>query len=301
MDVLRNGRQGTAAAVAAGRTAAGPTVLRIGLGATLRRLREQAGVSREMAAAAIRATAAKVSRIELGRASLDIRDVSALLTLYRVMDPAQRAEFLGLAERANEPGWWHSYAELLPSWFETYLGLEQAASVIRTFDLQFVPVLLQTPDYARAVARLTYTRAEEIERWVELRMRRQDILTGARPPTLWSVIDESALRRSVSSEPAVLRAQLLHLLEMNERATISLQIVPMSRGGHAAAGGSFTILRFAEHDLPDVVYLEQLTSSLYLDKRSDTDHYAMVMDRLVTQLEQPSRTADILRRLHREI
>ncbi len=279
----------------------GPTVLRIGLGATLKRLREEAGIDRETAAGAIRASVAKISRMELGRVGFKTRDVADLVALYGLVDPTRRAELLDLARRANEPGWWHRYADLLPNWFETYLGLEQAASVIRTFELQFVPGLLQTADYARAVTRLAHTRVEEIERRVELRMHRQKLLTQPGAPTLWAVVDESALRRSVCDRPDVLRAQLTHLLEMNELPNVSLQFVPLSHGGHAAAGGSFTLLRFAQPDLPDVVYLEQLTSALYLDKRSDTDHYVMVMNRLVTKLEPPNRAAAILDRIRREV
>jgi hypothetical protein len=300
MDAVRDVGRSVAGAAPGGATS-GPTVLRIGLGSTLRRLRENANVDRETAGNAIRASVAKISRMELGRVGFKIRDVADLLTLYGVRDPVRREEFLDLARRANEPGWWHRYSDLLATWFETYLGLEQAASVIRTFELQFVPGLLQTPDYARAVTRLGYTRAEEVERRVELRMHRQELLEQPGAPTLWAVVDESALRRSVSNDPGVLRAQLDHLLAMNERPNVSLQIVPLSVGGHAAAGGSFTILRFAQPDLPDVVYLEQLTSALYLDKHADTDHYAMVMDRLVARLEPPAHAAAILDRIRSSI
>jgi hypothetical protein len=302
MDAARDvvGRS-VAGAAGGGGGATGPTVLRIGLGSTLRRLREQAGVDRETAGHEIRASVAKISRMELGRVGFKTRDVADLLTLYGVDDPVRREEFLDLARRANQPGWWHRYADLLPTWFETYLGLEQAATVIRTFELQFVPGLLQTPDYARAVTRLGHTRGEEVERRVELRMHRQQLLGADGAPMLWAVIDESALRRSVSDEPEVLRAQLDHLKQMNQRPNVSLQIVPLSQGGHAAAGGSFTILRFAQPDLPDVVYLEQLTSALYLDKHSDTDHYAMVMDRLVAKLEPPDQAAAILDRIRESI
>ena len=281
-------------------TPTGPTVLRIGLGGALRRRREAAGVTREKAGEAIRASPAKISRLELGRVGFKERDVADLLTAYGVRDPDERAQFLELARQANTPGWWHRYSDLLPSWFETYLGLEQAASVIRNYEIQFVPGLLQTRDYARAVTLLGHSDPVEVERRVELRMLRQDLLTSANPPTLWAVIDEAALRRSLLG-PVQTRAQIDHLIEMNELPHISLQVAPFSYGGHAAAGGPFAILRFAEPDLPDIVYLEQLTSALYMDKRADVEHYAAVMDRLCAQVEPPDRTAAILTGIRDEL
>lgn len=278
----------------------GPTVLRIGLGGALRRKREAAGVTREQAGEAIRASPAKISRLELGRVGFKERDVADLLTAFGVRGAAEREQFLDLARQANTPGWWHRYSDLLPGWFETYLGLEQAASVIRNYELQFVPGLLQTRDYARAVTLLGHSDPVEVERRVELRMRRQELLTAANPPTLWAVIDEAALRRSLLA-PAQTRQQMDHLIEMNELPHISLQVAPFSYGGHAAAGGPFAILRFAEPDLPDIVYLEQLTSALYLDKRSDVEHYAAVMDRLCAQVEPPDRTTEILTAIRDEI
>jgi transcriptional regulator with XRE-family HTH domain len=270
-----------------------PTVLRIGLGAQLRELRERRELTREAAGEAIRASPAKISRIELGRVGFKERDIADLLTLYGITDPDERTQFLALAQRANAPGWWHNYADLLPHWFETFLGLEQASSVIRTYECQFVPGLLQTPDYARAVTRLGYDEASEVERRVALRMRRQALLQAAGAPTLWAVIDESALRRPLAG-PDLCRAQLTHLIALTERPNVRIQIAPFAGGGHPAAGGGFTILRFAAPDLPDVVYLEQLTSALYLDKRADVDHYAVVMDRLCAQIDPPERTGAIL-------
>jgi transcriptional regulator with XRE-family HTH domain len=277
-----------------------PTVLRIGLGAQLRELRERRGLTREAAGEAIRASPAKISRIELGRVGFKERDIADLLTLYGITDAVERTQFLALAHRANAPGWWHNYADLLPNWFETFLGLEQASAVIRTYECQFVPGLLQTPDYARAVTRLGYDEPGEVERRVALRMRRQALLHAVGAPTLWAVIDESALRRPLAG-PDLCRAQLTHLIALTERPNVRIQIAPFAGGGHPAAGGGFTILRFAAPDLPDIVYLEQLTSALYLDKRADVDHYAVVMDRLCSQIDPPERTASILAGIRGEL
>ncbi|HEY9522309.1 MAG TPA: helix-turn-helix transcriptional regulator [Thermopolyspora sp.] len=280
----------------------GPTVLRILLGSQLRRLRVACGMSREEAGYAIRASHAKISRLELGRVGFKERDVADLLTLYGVSDPAERQPLLALARQANAPGWWHKYGDLLPSWFEVYVGLEEAASVIRTYEIQFVPGLLQSPDYARAVIMLGHGRAtdEEIERRVELRMRRQRRLTGPEAPKLWAVVDEAALRRPIGG-PGVMRAQIDHLLEMTASPNVRLQLVPFERGGHAAAGGPFTVLRFAEPALPDVVYLEQLTSALYLEKREDTDAYMEVMDRVSVQADSVAASKRLLKRLRTDL
>ncbi|MFI5520375.1 helix-turn-helix domain-containing protein [Streptomyces platensis] len=276
----------------------GPTVLRIVLGTQLRRLREAAGITREAAGDAIRGSHAKISRLELGRVSCKERDVADLLTLYNVTDEAVRADFLNLARRTSSPGWWHQYGDVLPGWFETHIGLEEAASVIRTYEVQFVPGLLQTADYARAVAQLGHPRSspEEIERRVQLRVQRQELLTVPDAPRVWAVIDEASLRRPLGG-PEVMTGQLRHLLKMTELPNVTLQIAPFSLGGLAAAGGPITILRFLEPDLPDIVYLEQLTSALYLDKRDDVDHYLAVMDRLSAQSESPRESVAILERL----
>lgn len=282
------------------RSGTGPTALRIALGGQLRRRREAAGVTREAAGEAIRASAAKISRLELGRVGFKERDVVDLLALYGVVTGDDLAEFLALARRANEPGWWQRYHDLLPGWAETYIGLEQAASLIRTYEVQFVPGLLQTADYAREVTRLGYDDAREVDRRVELRIRRQSLLTDPGGPTLWAVVDEAALRRPLAG-PELSRAQLDHLIALSERPNVRLQVAPFHFGGHAAAGGPFTILRFAESDLPDIVYLEQLTSALYLDRRSDVEQYAQVMDRLCAQIEPLDRTAAILGKIRAEL
>ena len=281
--------------------AGGPTVLRMLLGAHLRRLREAEGVSRETAGWEIRASESKISRMELGRVSFKERDVADLLTLYGVTDEEEREAWLTLARQANTPGWWQREGDILPSWFQAYLGLEAAAVLIRTYEVQFIPGLLQTPEYAKAVILLGHGNAPpaEVERRVAVRMKRQQVLAREDPPQLWVVVDEGALRRPIGG-PEVMRAQLRALVDATKLPHVRLQVIPFNVGGHAAAGGSFSILRFPEQDLPDVIYIEQLTSALYLDKRDDIDHYAAAMERLAVEAERPDRTGDILGKILRE-
>lgn len=293
---------GTAAAEGAPEHEGSPTVRRIVVGGQLRRLREARGISREEAGEAIRGSHAKISRLELGRVGFKERDLADLLTLYGVTDAAEREAFLNLARRANSPGWWHRYGDLLPEWFETYLGLEQSAQVIRGYEAQFVPGLLQSPGYVAAVVRLTHADdpPEEIQRRVDLRLRRQQILTRPDPPALWVVIDEGALRRPFGGVE-VLRDQINHLIAAAESPNVTVQVLPYAVGGHAAAGGAFSMLRFAEPDLPDIVFLEQLTSAVYLDKRRDVEHYQGVMDQLSMQAATPKDTMVMLAKLLTEL
>jgi hypothetical protein len=279
----------------------GPTVLRMILGSQLHRLREAAGVTPDQAAWELRASRSKISRMEHGRVRFKDRDVADLLTLCGITDEKLRARMLATAQDANAPGWWSKYGDLLPDWFEEYLGLEGAASVIRAFELQFVHGLFQTEAYARAVTLLGHKTApaEEIDRRVSLRIKRQDILASPEPPQVWSVMDESVLRRPVGGR-AVMRAQLDRLAEMARLPQVTIQVIPFG-GGHAAAGGSFTLLRFAEPELPDVVYIEQLTSALYLDDRQDIDHYLEVMNDLSTEALTPDRTTQFIAEITREI
>ncbi|MEU7751605.1 helix-turn-helix transcriptional regulator [Micromonospora sp. NPDC049171] len=276
----------------------GPTVLRMLLGAQLRRLRESSGVTREGAGWEIRSSESKISRMELGRVGFKERDVSDLLTLYGVTEEHERDALLKLARDANSPGWWHRYGDVLPTWFQSYLGLEAAAALIRSYEVQFVPGLLQTREYARAVVLLGHGAAGpgEIDRRVALRMQRQQLLRRDSPPQLWAVVDEAALRRPIGG-PMVMRGQLTALIEATKSPHIRLQVIPFAAGGHAAAGGAFTILRFGDQELPDIVYIEQLTSAIYLDKRDDLDYYAVAMERLCVEVEPPERTAEILGRL----
>jgi Domain of unknown function (DUF5753)/Helix-turn-helix domain len=280
----------------------GPTVLRMLLGNQLHRLREDAGITPDRAGYEIRGSRSKISRMEHGRVGFKERDVADLLTLYGVTDEAVRSHMLALAEHANSQGWWARYDDVMPDWFETYVGLEQATSLIRTYELQFVPGLFQTEDYAREVTLLGHRSAsvEEIERRVSLRIKRQQILASESGPRVWAVIDESALRRPLGGRE-VMREQLMHLIELAERPQVTLQVMPFDRGGHSAAGGSFSILRFAEPDLPDVVYIEQLTGALYLDRPVEIDHYREVMNSLSAEAETPADSARQLERLLQSI
>jgi transcriptional regulator with XRE-family HTH domain len=273
----------------------GPTVLRILLGAQLRRLREAKRITLEDAGRAIRASHSKISRLETGRVGFKDRDISDLLTLYGVTDEEERDTLRALAQRANAPGWWHDYSDVLPSWFEAYVGLEEVATQIRAYEVQFVPGLLQSEDYARAVTLLGHDAAppREIERRVRLRMARQAVLDKPEPPNVWAVVDEAALRRPVGSA-AVMQGQLKHLIEIAQLPHVTIQVMPFKAGGHSAAGGPFSILRFAEPDLPDVVYLEQLTSALYLDKPEVVDSYLKVMERICMEAATPAASIDAI-------
>jgi transcriptional regulator with XRE-family HTH domain len=270
-----------------------PTVLRILLGTQLRRLRESRGISAQAAAHAIRGSESKISRIELGRNAVREVDIADLLNLYGITDAAEREQLLTLAGQANQQGWWHRYQDVLPGWFQSYIGLEESAESIRSFDTQFVPGLLQTEDYALAVIKLGAYSAAETDRLVFLRKERQRRFAsgGLR---LWAIIDETALRRPVG-DAGLMRAQLEHLLDISVRPGVTLQVTPFLTGASYAAPGSFSILSFATDDLPDVVYVEHLTSAMYLDKRADVDRYAEAMDQIRATSYTPEQTKELIR------
>jgi transcriptional regulator with XRE-family HTH domain len=275
----------------------GPTVLRILLGTQLRRLRESRGISAQVAAQAIRGSESKISRMELGRNAIREIDVLDLLTLYGV-GPVEREQVLTLAEQANRPGWWHRFNDILPDWFQPYVGMEEAATSIRVYEPHFVPGLLQIPTYTAAVLDVCDIPIGQAERHVILRQERQRRFTEGRLK-LWAVVEETALRRPVGSRKT-LRDQLSYLLSLSHRPNFTLQIIPFGMSGHAVPGG-FTILRFAEPDLPDVVYVEHLTGALYFDKKSEVDRYLLTMERLSMVAAKPNRAPGILTALIDEL
>jgi uncharacterized protein DUF5753/helix-turn-helix protein len=280
----------------------GPTVRRMLVGAQLRRLRTEAGITRGQAGEAIRASEWKIHRLENGQVGFKERDVVDLLGLYGLTDPAEIAEFVIVAREANAPGWWQQYGDLLPQWFRAYVDLESAATLIRTYEGQLVPGLLQTEDYMRAViggAHLAES-SEEAERRVALRVTRQRLLERPGGPRLWAVVDEAALRRPVGG-PEVMRGQLERLIDAAKLPNVTLQILPFAAGAHPAMVSAFSILRFADQELPDIVYLEHLTNAAYLDKRDEVERYLDVMESLCVASEPPAKTVELLGKLPNEL
>lgn len=279
--------------------AAAPTVLRMLLGTQLRRLRESRNISAQEAARAIRGSESKISRIELGRNAVREVDIADLLNLYGITNSTEREQLLTLASQANQPGWWHRHQDVLPPWFHSYLGLEESAESIRSFDTQFVPGLLQTEDYTAAVIELGRYPREETDRLVFLRKERQRRFASG-SLRLWAIIDEVALRRPVGGAD-MMRRQLAHLLDISDRPGLTIQVSPFLTGASYAAPGSFSILQFATDDLPDVVYVEQLTSALYLDKRADVDRYIEAIDHISAHSCTPEQTTDLIRSMLAEL
>lgn len=280
---------------------AGPSVRRLILGSQLRRLRERSGISCAEAGYSIRGSASKISRMETGRISFKERDVEDLLTLYGVHDTEERSQLIALVAQSRHLGWWHRYNDRMPKWFEDYVGLEEAAARIQSWELQFIPGLIQTEEYAHAVVShgLPNADKEAVARLVELRMRRQKVLVGPHPPRLWTVIDESVLHRALGGR-LVLKRQIEHLLEVSSQPHISVQVIPFSRSGYVAEG-AFSLLRFAEPELPDIAYIEHLTGALYLERLDELEVYSRAFDRLIVDAETPRATRQFLDKVRQEL
>lgn len=285
------------------RPGGGPTVLRMILGRQLQALREKAQMSYDEAAEAIPTSASTVRRMERPEGGLKAVTVKAALMAYGITDPAEIAAFLNLARDASTPGWWHGYDDVLPAWFGTAVGLEEAAAMIRSYDPQWLPGLLQTPDYARAAVRTGFPDAaeEEIERRVELRLARQQILDRPSPPRLWAVIDEAALRRpAATTGPQVMRDQIGKLIEAAAQPNVTLLILPFSAGLHPAMYGPVRLFRFGAEQ-PDIVCCESPTGAQYLDKPAETARYVQILDRASAQAAPPADTPATLTQIRKEI
>ncbi|MGI5466218.1 helix-turn-helix domain-containing protein [Streptomyces sp. CA-132043] len=276
-----------------------PTVLRMVLGRRLQDRRLGAGASLEDAAKALRVKTLTIRRLEKAEVALKPLYVEKLLETYGA-DRREIDEFVELAEQANEPGWWHSYRDAVPSWFTAFVSLETDAKTLRTYDPQYITGLLQTPGYARAVLRggLPNGSEEELTRRVELRLRRQSLLERQDAPTLWVVMEEAVLHRQVGS-PEVMREQIERLLDVSELAHISVDIVPFTAGAHVGACAPFTYFRFEEPELPDIVYSELLSAAVYLDQRADVVAHLEAHSRLALQTSSED-SRRLLNRMRKE-
>lgn len=276
-----------------------PTVLRMILGRRLQDMRQNVGASLEDAAKALRVTPLTIRRLEKAEVALKPLYVEKLLQTYGA-DQQEIDEFVAMAERANKPGWWHAYRDVVPSWFTAYVSLETGAKTLRTYEPHYVTGLLQTREYARCVLRGGFPNdsEEELERRVELRLRRQSLLERADAPTLWVVMEEAVLHRAVGG-PDVMRHQIDRLLEASELDHVSLDIVPFSAGAHVGACAPFTYFRFEEPELPDIVYSELLTASVYLDDRADVVAHLEAHSRMAL-LTSSQESKAILTRMRKE-
>jgi transcriptional regulator with XRE-family HTH domain len=259
-----------------------PTVKRRRLAAELRRYREAANLTIDEVADRLEWSTAKISRIENARVSVLPRDVKFLLGTYGLSDQDETWDaLLTLARESRQKGWWQQHGEAVPDWFEVYVGLEAEAATIWSYDAEFVPGILQTEEYARAVhqAQLPTASEEEIERLVSVRMARQELLTSDDAPDLWLVLNEAVIRRTVGS-PATTREQLKRLIDASKRPNVTLQVVPFSTGAHPAMDGSFHLLSFPDPSDHQIVYFEYHTGALYLEKPAEVTRYKLMFDHL---------------------
>ncbi|WP_425576011.1 helix-turn-helix domain-containing protein [Streptomyces axinellae] len=272
------------------------------LGKRLQHLRESAGVTYEQAGRALDVTHATIRRMEKAEVGLKVPYVEKLLRTYGVEEPDELEAFIALAREANQPGWWHRYRDVLPEWFSVFVSLESESQVIRAYEPHYVPGLLQTESYARAVLRAGMPHAPEgeIKRGVALRMERQSVLTRDEdPPLLWAVVDETVLRRQIGGTE-VMREQIDHLLQVTERTNVALQVMPFSAGPHPAMYGPFHLFRFPIDELPDVVCSESLVGAVYLDQRDDVSTFLEALDRMSAQAVPVARTRAVLSALRKE-
>ncbi|MGW5716074.1 helix-turn-helix domain-containing protein [Amycolatopsis sp. NPDC003865] len=285
----------------AGEQNIGPTARRMILGSQLRRLREEAGITRQQAGYNIRGSESKISRLELGRVGFKERDVTDLLTMYGVEDATERQTFLDMVKQSNEPGWWRRFGDTMPNWFTDLVGLEEAAARIQIWEPLYVSGLLQIEPYARAI--FSHGRPEmadeRVDQLVALRMRRQKMFSRPDAPRVWMVLDESVLHRPIGGVK-VLKQQIEYLLEMSALPHVSVQVLPYSRSG-LSAEHAFSLLRFGEPELPNIAYVEYLTGAHYIEKREEIEKYSRALDMLAVDAETPERSRALLAKRRAEI
>jgi len=271
-----------------------PTVRLRRLAAELRSLRASSGLTRDEVVERTGINVATMYRIEHARVRPQTRTLRTLLDLYGVEND-QQAELVALLRDARERGWLHAYQSELPEQYMTFIGFEGEARNSWNYESLFVPGLLQTEGYARAVitGTLPFASREEVERRVEVRMERREVLRNENPLELWGIVDEAALRRQVGG-PAVMHAQLRQLLEATELPNITLQVIPFDAGAHAGMADSFVFLQFAEEAIPDVVSVETMAGELFLEAESDIRRYKLVFEHLRAVAASPDASRSLI-------
>ncbi|CAM5414550.1 helix-turn-helix domain-containing protein [Streptomyces hirsutus] len=280
------------------------TVLGRQLGDELRRLREAAALTTTQAAEALDCTKGKISRIENGRVTVRIPDLTAMLLAYGAADAELRDRLSLLARKANRrrrQGWWNQYGSVLADTYRDYIALEAMAGTIRTFQAQLVPGLLQTPEYIRAVtvASHQWQTADEIEQFVQVRLARQERLVSDSPLQLWAVLSEAVLLQQVGG-PKVMSAQLEQLLIASERPNVTIQVLPFSRGAHASMFGPYVVLGFPEEAALDVVLADNPTGSMWLEREAEVGRYQELFDAARTSALSPVESRTVIRRRAKE-
>jgi transcriptional regulator with XRE-family HTH domain len=272
-----------------------PTARRRRLGIELRRLREAAGLNGTDVAATLGWSGTKVSRIETGRVSVHHGDVSDLLDHYKVTDNALRQELITLARESRQKGWWHRHRDTLKTGFDSYIGLEADASVIRTYEAQVIPGLLQTEAYARAVIEATAMKLStaHLKEKISVRLARQQLLTRDDPIHLHAVLDQATLVREVGGA-TTMGDQLTFLLQQSKLPNITIQILPFQRGAHPAMDGPFILLEFPDLADPALVYIEQAVSGLVLEDAEELGRYTQMFDNLTAQALTTERSAALI-------
>ncbi|MEU6079153.1 helix-turn-helix transcriptional regulator [Streptomyces sp. NPDC047108] len=259
-----------------------PTVRRRRLGQELRRLRELKGMTAEEVAERLLVSQSKISRLENGRRSISQRDVRDLCGVYEVEDRRIVDSLMQMAKDSRQQGWWHAFGDIP---YSVYIGLETDAASLRVYESLIVPGLLQTREYAQAVIEGMWPEAtpSEIDKRIQIRLKRQDRLTDPiNPLRFWAVIDEALLRRVVGT-PQIMAQQLEHLAQLSEQPHVTLQVLPYDVGAHPGMYGKFAILEFQDAMDASVVYLEGVTSDLYLEKANDVQSYAVMYEHLRAQ------------------
>lgn len=259
-----------------------PTVRRRRLGQELRKLRELKGMTAEEVAERLLVSQSKISRLENGRRSISQRDVRDLCGVYEVEDVRIVDSLMQMAKDSRQQGWWHSFGDIP---YSVYIGLETDAASLRVYDPQVVPGLLQTRQYAEALiaGALPETPSTDIDKRVQVRLRRQERITAPENPLrLWTVLDEAALRRVVGNR-SLMRDQLEHLVEQSQLPHVTVQVIPFELGAHPGLNGQYAILEFPEATDSSVVYIEGVTSDLYLEKANDVGKYSVMYEHLRAQ------------------